>query len=360
MFYSVILAGGSGTRLWPLSRASSPKFLHALTGTEFTLLQATAERLRSLSESDQTYVVTGVAHAEAVASQLPAIPKENFLIESVPRDSCAAIGLACAAIAAHDREAVIGVFSADHLIGDTDRFTKAIRQAIRVAEAGYITTIGIKPDRPETGYGYLRARAEIMTGARLVTEFKEKPPAVTAEAYLESGDYLWNAGMFVFRVREFMAELALHEPGLHRGLTEIMTAWNTPSRDAVLARTWPELKKISVDYAVMEPAGRRGRVATVLADFPWTDIGDFNSLGESLPADDAGNVVVAEPGTIVLRDARDSVILGSTARVIAVIDVENLVVVETSDAILICPRSRAHEVKQVVETLRAQGLTGHI
>lgn len=360
MFYSVILAGGSGTRLWPLSRASNPKFLHALTGTELTLLQATEKRLRNLSEPDRIYVVTGITHAEAVSSQLPAIPKENFLIEPIPRDSCAAIGLACAAIASRDADAMIGVFSADHLIGNTDRFAEVIRQAKTVAEAGYIATVGIQPDRPETGYGYLKADAEITSGARLVSEFKEKPQPNVAQAYLDSGDYLWNAGMFVFRVQAFMDELASHEPGLHHGLTQIMTKWSTSDRDAVLARTWPGLKKISVDYAVMEPATRLGRVATVLADFPWTDIGDFNSLWESLPADESGNVIISDQGKVVTSDVQSSVILTRTGRLIAVVGVDDVAVVETSDAILVCARSRSQEVKNIVEKLREQGLTSYI
>lgn len=360
MFYAVILAGGSGTRLWPLSRASNPKFLHALTGTELTLLQATAERLRNLSEPDRTYVVTGVAHAEAVSNQLSAVPKENFLIEPMPRDSCAAIGLACAAIASRDADAMIGVFSADHLIGNTDRFVEVIRKAMTVAEAGYIATVGIQPDRPETGYGYLKAGAAITPDARLVSEFKEKPQLTVAQTYLDSGDYLWNAGMFVFRVQKFMDELASHEPSLHDGLTQITSAWSTPDRDAALARTWPDLKKISVDYAVMEPATRRGRVATVIADFPWTDIGDFNSLWESLPVDGSGNVIIGDQGKVVISDVQSSVILGSTGRVIAVVGLDDVAVVETDDAILVCARSRTQEVKNIVSKLREQGLTGYI
>ena len=360
VFYSIILAGGSGTRLWPLSRAGNPKFLHALTGGTDSLLQATAARLASLSAPGQTYVVTGEAHAEAVASQLPAIPMDNILVEPMPRDSCAAIGLAVAVISRRDPDPVIGIFSADHLIGDQDSFVAVIRQAEKTAAAGFLTTVGVRPDRPETGFGYLKVGGVADESARLVSEFREKPSHEVAQTYLTSGEYLWNAGMFVFRADVFLKELAEHKPALSEGITRIAESWDTPDRGFVLADIWPQLEKISVDFAVMEPAAAAGKVATVQATFPWSDIGDFNSLWESLAPDDAGNLVLAESGTTQLEDVKSSVVFSSSGRVVAALGLEGLVIVDTKDALLICPRSRAHEVKQIVSALRAAGLSDYV
>ena len=359
MFHSMILAGGSGTRLWPLSRTGAPKFLHALTGTDLSLLQATAARLAELAPAERSYVVTGVAHVAAVSRQLAAIPAGNILVEPAPRDSCAAIGLAAAVIAGRDPEAVVGVFSADHLIGDQARFAEVVRRAAAAADEGYLATVGIRPTRPETGFGYLRTGGRSPGGCDLVAEFKEKPSREVAEAYLDSGEYLWNAGMFVFQARIFLDRLAEHRPELHAGVTRIAAARDTPDADAVLAEAWPELEKISVDYAVLEPAAAAGAVATVPADFPWSDIGDFNSLGESLAGDEDGNLVLGGRDRAVLVDVKSSVI-ATSGRVVAIVGVQDLVVAETADAVLVCPRSRAQEVKQIVETLRARGLDAHI
>ncbi|MBA3489141.1 MAG: mannose-1-phosphate guanylyltransferase, partial [Longispora sp.] len=284
MLYSVIPAGGSGTRLWPLSRADHPKFLQPLTGTERSLLQATADRLEPLSSADRMYVVTGLAHAVAVSRQLPGVPEANILVEPAPRDSCAAIGLAAAVIVGRDAEAIMGIFSADHLIGDQDRFIAVIRDAMSTAADGYLATVGITPTRPEVGFGHLKIGAPVGTGAaRLVAEFREKPSYEVAVAYTESGEYLWNAGMFVFRADVFLNELARQKPELHAGLMRIAEAWDTAEREDALAEIWPTLEKISVDYAVMEGAAEIGKVATVPGDFTWSDVGDFHALGESLP-----------------------------------------------------------------------------
>ncbi len=361
MLYSTILAGGSGTRLWPLSRADAPKFLHPLTGTDRSLLQATVDRIRPLSADGDIYVVTGTAHAAAIASQLPQVPAENILVEPSPKDSCAAVSLASAVLARRDPDAIMAAFSADHLIGDEDRFNEIIRQAAAAARAGYLTTVGIRPAHPDVRFGYLRlgpaqlADTGLPTDARVVAEFKEKPSAALAASYLESGQYLWNAGMFVFAVRDFLSELGRQRPRLFAGITRIAEAWHSADRDAVLAEVWPGLEKISVDYGVLEGAAAAGKVATVPADMPWSDVGDFDSLGESLPSDHAGNLVIAGQAEVIARDVKDSVIVSTTDRVIAVVGLDDIVVVDTGDATLVCARSRAQEVKQVVEELRSRG-----
>jgi mannose-1-phosphate guanylyltransferase len=355
MLYSTILAGGSGTRLWPLSRACEPKFLHPLTGTERSLLQATADRIKQLSAADRTYVVTGTAHAEAIRSQLPELPAGNILVEPSPRDSCAAVSLACAVLARRDPDAVMAVFSADHLIGDEQQFADVIRQAEATARDGYLTTVGIRPQHAEVRFGYLMVGEPLADGARTVAKFKEKPTREAATRYLESGQYLWNAGIFVFGARAFLAELARQLPHLSTGIARIADAWDSPGRDDVLAEVWPGLEKISVDYGVLEGAAAAGKVATVPADMPWSDVGDFDSLGESLPTDDSGNLVIAPQAEVVTRDVKDAVVVSTTDRVVAVIGLDNVVVVDTADATLVCARSRAQEVKQVVEELHDRG-----
>lgn len=360
--YSIILAGGSGTRLWPLSRAASPKFLHRLGGTDQSLLQATAARVAKLSDPDRVLVVTGVAHAAAVARQLPQIPERNILVEPEPRDSLAAVALAAAVIAERDQDpgAVMAVYSADHLIGRQERFEELIGVAARAAETGVLVTVGIRPTRAETGFGYLHQAEQIAPGVHRIAEFREKPDAETAAAYVASGEYLWNAGMFVFQARAFLAELERQRPETRAGVAAIAAAWDGPRHEAVFGPTWAGLEKISVDYGVMEGAAAAGLVAVVPADFPWSDIGDFHSLGESLDGDAAGNVVLADGVPPTLRSVADSVVVSTTGRVVAVVGLSDVVVVDTEDALLVCPRSRAHEVKQVVDALKADGYSAHL
>jgi mannose-1-phosphate guanylyltransferase len=355
MLYSTILAGGSGTRLWPLSRACEPKFLHPLTAWDGSVLQATVDRIGPLSDAGQIYVVTGTAHAAAISRQLPDVPAANILVEPSPRDSCAAVSLACAVLARRDPDAIMAAFSADHMIGDQPRFVEVIRQAAAAAEAGYLTTVGIRPSHPEVRFGYLKVGEPLGGEARQVAEFREKPSRELAASYLESGQYLWNAGIFVFGVGAFLSELERQRPGLRAGIDRIAAAWDTPDRDSVLAEVWPGLEKISVDYGVLEGAAAVGKVATVPADMPWSDVGDFDSLGESLPTDESGNLVIAPQAHVIARDVKDAVIVSTTDRVVAVIGLDDVVVVDTGDATLVCARSRAQEVKQIVEELRDCG-----
>ena len=361
--HAVILAGGSGTRLWPLSRLHQPKFLHPLSGSPLSLLQATVERVAPLAGPERTMVVTGAAHAAAVARQLTALPEENILVEPSARDSCAAIGLAAALIARHDPQAIMGAFAADHLITNPARFVEVVRQAVAGASRGLLMTIAITPTRPETGYGYLRCGEEVGPGpVRMVEAFAEKPAYDLAKEYVESGDYLWNAGMFVWRVDTFLAELARQQPSLHEGLCRVAAAWDEPDGDEVLTAIWPTLTKISVDYAVMEGAAAAGRVGTVPGDFGWTDVGDFQTLGDVLPGDARGNVVLGgnddhpgeKPG-VLLRDTDRLVVVPHSGRLVAALGVGDLVIVDTPDVVLVCSRERSQEVKQLVDDLKARG-----
>lgn len=357
MLHVVIPAGGSGTRLWPLSRAGYPKFLLPLGGDSETLLRRTAGRLAPVTDPSRTYVVTGTGHAAEVARQLPDLPTANLLVEPSPRDSCAAIGLAAAVIARRDPDAVMGAFAADHLVTDPDRFVAVVREAAETAQHGLMMTVGITPTRAETGYGYLRCGGRYGSGrARKVEEFTEKPSAELAQAYVESGDHLWNASIFIWRVDMFLAELARQCPQLHDGVRRIAEAWDSPERDRVLGEVWPELPKISVDYAVMEGAAAAGQVATVPGDFGWYDVGDFDTLGQVLPGDERGNVVAGGPvERALVRDSDGAVVLPAGGRLVATLGVHDLVVVDTPDAVLVCPRDRAQEVRKLVDELRGRG-----
>jgi mannose-1-phosphate guanylyltransferase len=358
VFHVVIPAGGSGTRLWPLSRADHPKFLLSLVDGDASLLQLTALRLAALAPPQRTYVVTGTGHAAAVARQLPAVPDDNVLVEPSPRDSCAAIGLAAAVIARRDPQAVMGAFPADHVVAHAERFAQVVREAVAGARDGLLMTVGVAPTRPDTGYGYLRCGGPYGDGpVRKVEEFTEKPTYDVARGYLASGDHLWNAGMFVWRVDVFLAELARQAPALHEGVTRIAAVWDGPDRDRILGQVWPGLPKISVDFAVMEGAAAAGLVATVPGDFGWHDVGDFDTIGDVLPGDDAGNVVVGDTSRVMLRGATGTVVVPASGRMVTLLGVADLVVVDTPDALLICPRDRAQQVKQVVDELRERGDT---
>ncbi len=351
-FWAVIPAGGAGTRLWPLSRAGSPKFLHDLTGTGRSLLQATWDRLEPLTGA-QVLVVTGVAHVDAVARQLPGLPADQLLAEPSPRDSMAAIGWAAAVLEARDPEAVLGSFAADHVIGDEEQFRQCVSSAVAAAADGHVVTIGIEPTHAATGFGYIEMGETLGSGpARAVAQFVEKPDRERAGAYLATGRFRWNAGMFVVKASVLLDLLAQWHPELAAGLRAVAA---DPSR---LAEVWPGLEKIAIDHAVAEPAAAQGRVAVVPGGFGWDDVGDFASLGTLLA--DADGL----PGVRVLGDAdrlrvldSTGVVVPGTDRVVALVGIDDVVVVDTPDALLVMSRERAQDVKGIVDALRAQGRT---
>jgi mannose-1-phosphate guanylyltransferase len=271
-FYVVIPAGGAGTRLWPLSRENHPKFLLDLTLKGRSLIQATWDRLVPLTGQLRTTVVAGPAHVNSIFDQLPELLPQNLFCEPGPKDSMAAIGLAAAVLARRDPEAVIGSFAADHMIAGDDAFLSAVTEAVYIARAGYITTIGIAPSHPSTGFGYIRLgermNIEGAPNARMVSSFKEKPDARTAAAYIATGSYRWNAGMFVVKATVLLEQLRKYKPELADGLEKIAAAWDDESsRERVLAEVWPTLEKIPIDNAVAEPAAQEGMVAVVPATF---------------------------------------------------------------------------------------------
>lgn len=359
MLHAVVPAGGSGTRLWPLSRAQRPKFLLPLTGTDASLLQSTVERVRLLSDPSRIYVVTGAAHAVDVARQLPDVPGDNILVEPSPRDSAAAISLAAAVIAEREPKALMGSFAADHLVQDGEAFAKTVERAMELAATGLLMTIGINPTGPDTGYGYLRLGAPVGPGYQLEA-FVEKPDQVSAVEYVSAGNHLWNAGMFVWRVDAFLAELARHRPALHTAVRTLAAAWDSTGREALFSQLWPTLEKISIDYAVMEPAAAAGKVGVVPGDFDWHDVGDYNTLGQVLKAADrVGNVVVETRGSgeALLTESKRNVVVPAGGRLVAAVGVDDMIIVDTPDALLVCPRDRAQEVKSLVAELKQANRT---
>ncbi|MBE6476226.1 MAG: mannose-1-phosphate guanylyltransferase [Actinomyces succiniciruminis] len=359
--HAIIPAGGAGTRLWPLSRKARPKFLLDLTGTGRSLLQGTVARLAPLAAT--TTVVTGVAHVPAVARQLPDLPEENLLAEPAPRDSMAAIGLATALIAhRHGREAIVGSFAADHLVADDAAFQDAVRQAAALAEAGWLVTIGIQATGPSTAFGYIHAGEALdVPGApdgRRVLDFAEKPDAATAARYLATGDYRWNAGMFVVRAGVLLDHLAVGRPALAAGLDEIAAAWDTPARDAVMARIWPGLEAIAIDHAIAEPVAAAGGVATVPGNMGWDDVGGFDTLAELIPAVTSGpaaGVEVLGEADVEAVGADGALVASSTDRKVVLLGVPGIVVVDTPDALLVTTPEHAQDVKGVVDRLKAAG-----
>ncbi len=351
-FWAVIPAGGAGTRLWPLSRQKSPKFLHDLTGSGRTLLQSTWDRLCPLTEG-RIVVVTGEAHAAAVREQLP--DAVDVVAEPSPRDSMAAIGLAAAIIERRDPSGIIGSFAADHVIGQVDEFADAVREAVAVARTGKIVTLGITPTEPSTAFGYIRqadgglSPSERPT-ARAVEEFVEKPDAATAAAYLAAGGFWWNAGMFVVKAPVLLDTLERYHPELAAGLRAIAAE---PSR---LAQVWPGLEKIAIDHAIAEPAAADGLMSVVPATFTWDDVGDYSSLGALISEVEGrpGIKVIGDPADVVTLDASGVVAAGG-GRTIAVIGLDDVVVVDTPDALLVLSRERAQDVKAIVDQLKATG-----
>jgi mannose-1-phosphate guanylyltransferase len=343
-FWAVVPAGGSGTRLWPLSRSGSPKFLHDLTGSGRSLLQETADRLAPVV-GDRMVVVTGARHRDLVMKQLPELPTDRVLAEPSPRDSMAAIGLAAALLERVDTDAVMGSFAADHVIRDRAALERSVAVAAEVAQDGWLVTIGIEPTRPSTAFGYLRQGGELdeHAGAYVVEEFVEKPGADLARSYVESGDYRWNAGMYIVRPTVLLDLLASWHPDLAAGLRA------TAADPARLDEVWPTLTRIAIDHAVAEPAASEGRVATVPADLGWDDIGDFHSLATVLGDDD---LRVLGDAADVMAESSTGLVVPRSGRLVALVGVDDVVVVDTPDAVLVTTRDRAQDVKALVERLR--------
>lgn len=340
---ALILAGGSGTRFWPLSRRRRPKQLLALDG-ETSLLRATVDRLAPLVAAEAVWVCTTAALADAVRAELPDVPAEQVLVEPCGRNTAPAIGWSLVRMPPAKRRGVVAVLPADHRFGDAVAFRDALGRAAAAAERhDRVLALGVTPRWAEPGYGYLElGEALADDGLRAVARFTEKPDAATAARYLAGRNHLWNAGIFVFRGATLLDQLAHFEPAIGRGLAALEAA---PER---LAEIYPELPSISIDYAVME---RLDSIATLPLDCGWSDLGSWEALAEVLPAAAAGN---RRRGDVVAVDAHDNLLYADHGTV-AVVGVDGLVVVRTGDAVLVVPRERSQDVRLLVERLREQG-----
>ncbi|WP_022881524.1 mannose-1-phosphate guanylyltransferase [Gryllotalpicola ginsengisoli] len=359
-FHAIIPAGGVGSRLWPLSRQDAPKFLHDLTGSGKSLLRDTWDRLLPLTGPGRIMVVTGRAHRAAVEEHLPALEDHNIVLEADPRDSTVAICLAAAILERREPGVIVGSFAADHLIGRLDLFEKAIREAVQVADAGFIATVGIKPTEPAVGFGYIREGARLhiegAPSARAVDSFVEKPDLDTAKEYVRSGRFLWNASMFISRADLLLAELERNRPQLLEQIQELAAAWDDPARRGpAVDRIWPKLEKVAIDYAIAEPAAGDGRMAVVPGLFDWDDVGDFASLAKVNSGGRKTDLAILGEHARVLSDAASGIVVSQSNRVISLIGVKDIVVVDTPDALLVTTTEHAQRVKAVVDALKLTG-----
>lgn len=349
----MIMAGGSGTRLWPMSRAERPKQLIPFIGGK-SLIEIACDRLDGLVPADQRYICAGSQHRAPILKAVPSFNEDRYLAEPTGRDTLNAVGFAAAVIVKKDPEAIIAVFTADHLIQPVDAFQKIVTAGYEVVEsdAGALITFGITPSHAATGYGYLQLGRKIdpARNAFIVDRFKEKPDAGTAAEYFAAGPdkYLWNSGMFVWKAATLMDCIRRYHPKNHEGLMKIADAWDTPARDAVIDDVYPRLEKISVDFAIMEPASQDEAVNVVALPMPvqWLDVGSWPAFAKTLTPDENNNAAAAEKH--VLLDCRNTLVAtDDQSHLITAIGCEDLLIVHTPDATLVCPADRAQDIKKL-------------
>lgn len=347
--YGVIMAGGGGTRFWPLSRQEEPKQLLNLSGRDL-MINETIDRIATVADKRDIFIVTNVAQIprmrEAVASR---VAEDHILSEPSARNTAACIGYAAFEIVKKYGDGIMCIFPSDHFIKNQPEFTRILSEAVKAAEKeDKLITLGITPTFPSTGYGYIRFDREDASLAKQVLEFKEKPDEETAERYVKSGEYAWNSGMFIWRASTILKSFQELLPDVYAPLCEIADAMNTAQEKAVIERVYPTIPSISIDYGIME---KSPDVKVISAEFGWNDVGSWDNLGVLYDEDGDGNVVAANHIGV---DTTGS-ILYSKKRLIATIGVENLIVVETDDAILVCDKARAQDVKKIVDELKAKG-----
>jgi mannose-1-phosphate guanylyltransferase len=356
MLHVVIMAGGIGARFWPKSRKSTPKQLLNLFG-EGTLIEETVKRARRLTTPECIWIVTNLELKQAIQRVLPDFTDKQFIVEPCGKNTAPAIGLSAITLAEQDPKATMVIFPADHRIPDIDAFEKAVRAAEKVVSSSrMLATIGIHPTRPETGYGYIQvdtSTSQIAPDVFKVKTFAEKPNHSTAKLFLESGDFLWNSGMFIWKVSTILNQIAEHLPDLHSGLREISNCKKEPKLKETTEKVYKSLKPISIDYGVMEKATD---VCVVKGEFRWSDVGSWEEVWRFYDKDEHGNAMkgnhIAMKSSNNLIDAKD--------RLYALVGIHNLIIVETDDAVLICPRDKTQQVRDIVDELERRKDTKHL
>lgn len=352
--YSVIMAGGIGSRLWPRSRAASPKQFLDLIGSR-TMLQETVARIEPLIPLERVLIVVGDEHAGTVHSQLPDLPTENILVEPGPRGTAPCIGLAAVALQTRDTQATMAVFPADHRISDEAGFRRAIASAEELGQDGHLVTLGIAPTHAHTGYGYIQGGASLGQVGDLpafqVRRFTEKPELETARQFVQNGSYYWNAGIFVWQVSTILDEMANLLPHLYAELQTLSQVWNSAARAETIAAAWERVPQTTIDYGIME---KSARVAVIPIDVGWNDVGDWSTLSELVPADQAKNSTHGQ-GKPLLIDTQNTYVYTSQGKLVTTVGLEDMVVIDTPDALLICRKDRAQDVREVVEQLKTKG-----
>lgn len=350
--YAVIMAGGGGTRLWPVSRKDRPKQLLPVLGNE-TLLQSTVSRLDGLFPMDHILLVTVAEQAGEIQSQVPAIPRENYLLEPMPRGTASVVGLAAVALRKRDPEAVMAVLPSDHYIGERVLFTSVLQEALDLGRRGYLVTLGVTPISPSTAYGYIEhgspLDADLKYPVYHVQRFTEKPDEKTAVSFLRSKAHSWNSGIFVWRADAILGEIQRQMPQLHQTLERVSGALGTPRQDAALQAAWPPLQSQTIDYGVMEHA--KQVVVVRAGGLGWSDVGAWDALFEVLLPDSQGNV--ASGAQHLAIETHNTLVYGQNReRLVVTIGMDDTVIVDTGDVLLVCKADQAQKVRDVVEYLR--------
>ena len=344
---ALIMAGGKGERFWPRSRKNNPKQFLCLTGDGETMIQKTVNRIRPVVDIEDIFVVTNAAYKELVKAQLPELPEENVLLEPVGRNTAPCIGLGAVHIRKKYGDAVMLVLPSDHLIKYNDMYVDVLKDAISVAEEGdNLVTIGITPNVPETGYGYIKFNpSEKLGNSCLVDSFVEKPDLDTAKKYLASGEYMWNSGMFAWKTSTILASMEKHLPDTYEGLKKIEAAIGTSDATKVLKDVFETVKSESVDYGILE---KEKSIYVIPGNFGWDDVGSWLAVERMRPHDDMGNVVAGNAMTINVKNC----IIEGGDKLIAAVGVQDIVIVDTPDATLICAKDSTADIKKVTESLR--------
>ena len=349
--YAVVLAGGAGTRFWPLSREARPKQLLSFSG-EGSLLYRTFERVAPMIRPEHWWMIVGKNHARECIDAVPQIDSKRALVEPVARNTAPALGLAAVNLLHIDPDAVLVVLSADHHVADSIAFLQALELAAKSAKQGNIVTLGIRPTRPETGYGYIQrgGQVEDHEGIYHIKRFCEKPDYVKAQGFLAQGDFEWNAGIFVMRADVLLKEMAKQLPELYKNMMVLADSIGSEDYETLLAENYGKLEKVSIDYGIMEQANN---LQVVPVECGWSDVGSFDALDVILTADDDKNMTF---GTTISINSKNSTLLSSEESVVAVLGVSDIIVVHTSDATLVLPKGKGQEVRDITDKLRDGGL----